>query len=138
MSGKKGSLNPNVERMLAARKTAAPSSESGTACYFCSTGAPIAGEHEGRIHHRVYFNDEQGRRNTIWPICTVAFSPPTPTEPSDAEREADWLILEVGMEPPKHECEFITNPEKGACEFHERWVSAYEAAMSATSRKENE
>ncbi len=23
---------------------------------------------------------------------------------------------------PPHNCEFFTNPEKGACDFHERWA----------------
>lgn len=25
---------------------------------------------------------------------------------------------------PDHRCEFVTNPEKGACEFHEMWADA--------------
>ena len=74
-----------------------------------------------------------------WPLSIrdtiYTYTPPTP---SSTEREADWLILEVGMEPPKHECEFITNPEKGACEFHERWVSAYETGCRRHSCEENE
>lgn len=36
-------------------------------------------------------------------------------------------IADGSDETPPHECEFITNPPKGACDFHERYWAAREA-----------
>jgi hypothetical protein len=36
---------------------------------------------------------------------------------------ADGTDSSLG-ETPEHTCEFITNPEKGACDFHDRYFAA--------------
>lgn len=54
---------------------------------------------------------------------------------ADAERlrEAlEWAMSEISDGAayhddngiPEHDCEFSSNPEKGACDFHDRWVEA--------------
>jgi len=40
----------------------------------------------------------------------------------------EWLDdTDHGEHIPPHMCEFITNPEKGACSFHEQWFDAASA-----------
>jgi hypothetical protein len=37
-----------------------------------------------------------------------------------------WHELNMGIpDAPPHDCEFKTNPEKGACDFHERWAGDF-------------
>lgn len=55
---------------------------------------------------------------------------PTPYE--DVRRSLRWALGELNdgndTEVPEHDCEFISNPEKGACDFHRDWVDAMDAA----------
>jgi hypothetical protein len=39
----------------------------------------------------------------------------------------DYIAWDVGVDDydtPKHSCEFFSNPEKGACDFHEHYWEA--------------
>lgn len=59
-------------------------------------------------------------------------SPNSPT-PYEAVRVAlRWALEQMNdgnnAEPPDHDCELISNPERGECRFHKRWVQAMQAA----------
>lgn len=62
---------------------------------------------------------------------------------AEAEKALGWAIEYIADgadyaagETPLHDCEFESNPEKGACDFHEQFFSAIEARAALSPSEE--
>lgn len=80
-----------------------------------------------------------GRMSTVSGECECAF---VATDSEFTALRADvaalrgaleWALdyIADGLEVPAHECEFTTNPEKGACDFHEAYFGACDTLAAA-------